>query len=69
MPSLDYDVVAQYVSTKNKDMKVEENIKHLDLFLDSPFLENKVTLIDSPGLNGMKQGLGDITDAQIKNTN
>ena len=66
LPSLDYDVVAQYVSTKNKEMKVEENIKHLDLFLDSPFLENKVTLIDSPGLNGMKQGLGDITDAQIR---
>lgn len=66
LPSLDYDVVAQYVSTKNKDIKVEENIKHLDLFLDSPFLENKVTLIDSPGLNGMKQGLGDITDAQIR---
>ena len=60
LPSLDYDVVAQYVSTKNKNMKVEENIKHLDLFLDSPFLQNKVTLIDSPGLNGMKQGLGDI---------
>lgn len=66
LPSLDYDVVAQYVSTKNKNMKVEQNIKHLDLFLDSPFLQNKVTLIDSPGLNGMKQGLGDITDAQIR---
>lgn len=66
LSSLDYDVVAQYVSTKNKNMKVEENIKHLDLFIDSPFLENKVTLIDSPGLNGMKQGLGDITDAQIR---
>lgn len=66
LPSLDYDIVAQYVSTKNKEMKVEENIKHLDLFLDSPFLENKVTLIDSPGLNGMKQGLGDITDTQIR---
>lgn len=66
LTSLDYDVVAQYVSTKNKDMKVEENIAHLDLFLDSPFLENKVTLIDSPGLNGMKKGLGDITDAQIR---
>lgn len=66
LPSLDYDVVSKYVSTKNKDMKVEENIKHLDLYLDSPFLENKVTLIDSPGLNGMKQGLGDITDMQIR---
>ena len=66
LPSLDYDVVAQYVSTKNKTMKVEENISHLDLYLDSPFLENKVTLIDSPGLNGMKEGLGDITDSQIR---
>lgn len=66
LSSLDYEVVAKYVSTKNKEMKVEENIKHLDLFLDSPFLENKVTLIDSPGLNGMKRGLGDITDTQIR---
>ena len=66
LPSLDYDIVAKYVSTKNKEMKVEESIEHLDLFLGSKFLENKVTLIDSPGLNGMKQGLGDITDAQIR---
>ena len=66
LTSLDYDEVAKYVSTENKEMKVEKNIKHLDLFIDSPFLENKVTLIDSPGLNGMKQGLGDITDTQIR---
>ncbi len=66
LDSIDGGVIEQYVSTKNREMDVSKTIRHLDLFLDSPFLENKVTLIDSPGLNGMKQGLSDITEAQIR---
>ena len=66
LDSIDGGVIEQYVSTKSRDMDVSKTIRHLDLFLDSPFLENKVTLIDSPGLNGMKQGLSDITEAQIR---
>lgn len=66
LDSIEGNVIEKYVSTKSKDMDVSQNIRHLDLFLESPFLENHVTLIDSPGLNGMKQGLGDITMAQIK---
>lgn len=66
LESLDGEIIEKYVSTRNKEMKVEENIKHLDLYLDSPFLEHKVTLIDSPGLNAMEQKHGEITDAQIK---
>ncbi len=63
---IDGKIIEKYVSTKNDEMDVSKAIKHFDLYLDSPFLENKVTLIDSPGLNGMKEGLGEITDAQIK---
>lgn len=63
---IDGETIEKYVSTKNEELDVSKAIKHFDLYLDSPFLENKVTLIDSPGLNGMKEGLGDITDAQIK---
>lgn len=66
LEEIDGETIEKYVSTKNEDMDVSKAIKHFDLYLDSPFLENKVTLIDSPGLNGMKEGLGDITDAQIK---
>lgn len=66
LEKIDGETIEKYVSTKNEDMDVSKAIKHFDLYLDSPFLENKVTLIDSPGLNGMKEGLGDITDAQIK---
>lgn len=66
LEEIDGETVERYVSTKNKEMDVSKTVKHLDLYLDSPFLKNKVTLIDSPGLNGMKEGLGEITDAQIK---
>jgi hypothetical protein len=66
LDKLDGEVIERYVSTKNKDMDVSKSVKHLDLYLDSPFLKNHVTLIDSPGLNGMKEGLADITNAQIK---
>ncbi len=66
LDSIEGTIIEKYVSTKNREMDVSQNIRHLDLFLESPFLENHVTLIDSPGLNGMKQGLGDITMAQIK---
>lgn len=66
LDSIEGNIIEKYVSTKNKDMDVSQNIRHLDLFLASPFLENHVTLIDSPGLNGMKQGLSDITEAQIR---
>lgn len=66
LEKIDGETIEKYVSTKSDEMDVSKSIKHFDLYLDSPFLENKVTLIDSPGLNGMKEGLGDITDAQIK---
>ncbi len=64
LPSLDAEVVASFVST-NSEMNVAETVDHLDLFIDSPFLENRVTLVDSPGLNGVKKGLGELTDEQI----
>lgn len=57
------DSVSQYVSTKGEN--VAGNVKQLDLYLDSDFLNDGVTLVDSPGLNGVADGHREITEQQI----
>lgn len=51
------------------DVKVATSIDHVDLFLDSPFLEDGVMLVDSPGLNGVADHHREITEQQIKASN
>lgn len=60
---VDYDTIQQYVSTRGEN--VVSSVAHLDLFLDSEFLRDNVTLIDSPGLNGVAEGHANITNDQI----
>lgn len=55
--------IEKYVSTKGND--VAKKVSHLDLYLDSDFLKDGVTLVDSPGLNGVADGHREITEAQI----
>ena len=55
--------IEKYVSTKGDD--VAKKIEHLDLYLDSEFLQDGVTLVDSPGLNGVADGHREITETQI----
>ena len=55
--------IEKYVSTKGED--VAKRIDHLDLYLDSEFLKDGVTLVDSPGLNGVADGHREITEIQI----
>ena len=43
-----------------------KSVKYLDLFLDSRFLEGNVTLVDTPGLNGIAEGHRDMTMEQIE---
>lgn len=59
----DLDTITKYVSTKGED--VASKISHLDLFLESDFLKDNVTLVDSPGLNGVAEGHREITEQQI----
>lgn len=59
----DLDTITKYVSTKGED--VASQISHLDLFLESDFLKDNVTLVDSPGLNGVAEGHREITEQQI----
>ncbi len=61
----DINTISKYVSTESSE-DVAKNIKHLDLYLDSKFLENNVTLVDSPGLNGVADGHREITEEQIE---
>ncbi len=56
----------KYVSTKGDN--VAQNVSYVDLYLNSPFLEDNVTLVDCPGLNGVKKHHKDITMKQIDNS-
>ena len=57
------ETIMKYVSTKGDE--VAKKVEHLDLYLDSDFLKDGVTLVDSPGLNGVADGHREITEAQI----
>lgn len=59
-----FENIQKYVSTKGID--VAATIGSVEIFLDSPFLNEGVDLIDSPGLNGVKELHADITKNQIK---
>lgn len=59
-----FENIQKYVSTKGID--VAASIDSVEIFLDSPFLNNGVDLVDSPGLNGIKELHADITKNQIK---
>ena len=61
------DTIMKFVSTKGDD--VANKVDHLDLYLDSDFLRDGVTLVDSPGLNGIADGHREITEAQILKSN
>ncbi len=64
--SADLKTISKYVSTKSDFINVAKSVKYLDLFLDSRFLEGNVTLVDTPGLNGIAEGHRDMTMEQIE---
>ncbi|MBR0061252.1 MAG: dynamin family protein [Selenomonadaceae bacterium] len=68
LPDLNVETIAQFVSTSGdtKDRTIAQTVEHVDLFLDSKFLEDGVMLVDSPGLNGITADLEGITRRQIK---
>lgn len=65
LDKVNFDIINKYVCTKS-DIGVANSVDHLDLYLDSKFLEGNVTLVDSPGLNGTADGHREITEAQIE---
>ena len=60
---ISFENIQKYVSTKGID--VAATIDSVEIFLDSPFLNDGVDLVDSPGLNGIKELHADITKKQI----
>ena len=65
LDKVDFNTISKYVSTES-DLNVVKKVEHLDLFLDSKFLEGNITLVDSPGLNGVADGHREVTEAQIE---
>ncbi len=55
--------IEKYVSTKGDE--VAKRILSVELFLDSEYLNDGVSLVDSPGLNGILEGHEQITNEQI----
>lgn len=60
----DLETMKKLVTTKG--INVVTDIKYVEVYLDSPFLKDGVTLVDSPGLNGMAEGHRNITEQQIE---
>ena len=55
--------IEKFVSTKGVD--VAKNILSVEVFLDSKYLNDGVSLVDSTGLNGVLEGHEQITNDQI----
>lgn len=64
-----YLELPDYVTEMSKKLKVSEQIHHVDLYVESPYLENGVVLVDTPGLQALNPEHEKITKAQIKNSN
>lgn len=62
--NVDLQTIEKFVSTKGKN--VAQNVESVDVYFNSPYLNDGVCLVDSPGLNGVLEGHKEITDQQIK---
>ena len=67
LESLDSATIERVVSTRGdkENDRVATRVDHVDLFFDSDFLTDGVTLVDSPGLNGTADHHREITEEQI----
>lgn len=66
--ALTKDTIETAVSVRGdrEGKKIADVVDHVDLYLDSPLLNNGVVLIDSPGLNGTRENHRQITFDEIK---
>ena len=67
LENLDSATIERVVSTRGdkENDRVATRVDHVDLFFDSDFLTDGVTLVDSPGLNGTADHHREITEEQI----
>lgn len=68
LATLDSKTLERVVSTRGdtEDERIATSVDHVDLFLDSPLLQDGVMLVDSPGLNGVADNHREITERQIQ---
>lgn len=64
-----YEQLADYVTEMSEKVDVSEEIHHVDLYIESPYLENGVVLVDTPGLEALNPEHEKITKNQIKKSN
>ncbi|TCI77787.1 hypothetical protein EVJ20_07450 [Exiguobacterium sp. SH0S1] len=64
-----YRDLPDYVTEMSEKVNVSENIRYVDLYVDSPYLENGVVLVDTPGLQALNIEHERITKEQIKKSN
>lgn len=64
-----YLELTDYVTEMSEKIKVSEQIHHVDLYVESPYLENGVVLVDTPGLQALNPEHEKITKTQIKKSN
>lgn len=66
---VDFDSLDEYVTEMSKNIQVSNEVKHVDLFIDSPYLKDGVVLVDTPGLQALHPEHERITKEQIKKSN
>lgn len=64
-----YLELPDYVTEMSNKLNVSEQIHHVDLYVESPYLENGVVLVDTPGLQALNPEHEKITKMQIKKSN
>lgn len=64
-----YLELTEYVTEMSEKLNVSEQIHHVDLYVESPYLENGVVLVDTPGLQALNPEHEKITKTQIKKSN
>ncbi|AVK85904.1 hypothetical protein C3943_21600 [Lysinibacillus sp. B2A1] len=64
-----YLELPDYVTEMSSKVNVSNQIHHVDLYVDSPYLENGVVLVDTPGLQALNPEHEKITKTQIKKSN
>lgn len=60
--------IEKYVSTSSQDINVVNDVESVELFIDSEILNNGVSLVDSPGLNGTAEGHAEVTKQEFRKT-
>lgn len=67
--SVPFSELEDYVSEMSKKIKVVEEIKYVNIYIDSPYLEDGVIIVDTPGMESLHVKHDEITKKQIRRSN